>query len=129
MEFPNPPTEPASPTIIGSIRSKASRARSETFSLLTTGSSLTQREKDSATAIQSAIRGKQDRQYVDDLKNQDHGFFGFLCGTCGSPRKKPLRRMRQPANTANAAACTPSYRCESSPPCAFHARSQPGFAR
>ena len=65
---------------------RVARAKSEAYSLATTGNSLTRREEESAVKLQAVVRGNAARAEASDMKN-GAGWFGFLCGVCGGPRK------------------------------------------
>ena len=65
---------------------RVARAKSEVYSLATTGNSLTRREEESAVKLQAVVRGNAARAEASDMKN-GAGWFVFLCGVCGGPRK------------------------------------------
>ena len=93
-------------TIVGTTYSKTTRGASETASFLTTGQTLSSREKAAATQLQAAVRGKAARvQYEDMVAKESRSFFscvssrkpppkaaddGWLCG-CGGRKPKPAK--------------------------------------
>ena len=83
--MPESPTSTQSPSYLGSAYERVTRIKSDVYSKVTTGETVTYKERTAATKLQAAQRGKQAR--AAHGKRNETGWLSFLCGMgCSAPR-------------------------------------------